>query len=108
LATDVILVLPDYGSYPTWKPGTDEYNVDPENLPISKGLADQLNVWGDEYDATLNQDDLISSGFLEEASKSSFAERGAELARRLAIELAGRYRVEYHDIRTGQRETIAG
>jgi hypothetical protein len=108
LATDVILVLPDYGSYPTWRPGAAEYNVDPEELPISKDLADQLNVWGEEYDATLVQDDPISSGFADAASKNAFAERGAELARRLAIELAGRYQVEYHDIRTGQRETITG
>ena len=106
MATDVILVLPDYGSYPTWRPGAGEYNFDPENLPISKDLAEQLTIWGDEYDATLNQDDPASSGFPDEAARNSFAERGAELARRLAAELAGRYQVEYHDIRTGQRETI--
>ena len=104
----MILVLPDYGSYPTWQPGTDEYNIDPEKLPISQDLANELNVWGDEYDATLVQDDPISSGFPEEASKNAFAERGARLARRLAAELAGHYRVEYHDICTGQRETITG
>lgn len=41
-------------------------------------------------------------------SENAFAERGDQLARRLAVELARRYRVEYHDIRTGQRETITG
>lgn len=60
MATDVIRVMPDYQSYPTWQPGT------------------------------------------------AFAERGARLARRLAAELAGRYRVEYHDVRTGRREMITG
>jgi hypothetical protein len=49
-----------------------------------------------------------SSGFADEASENAFAERGAQLALRLATELAGRYRVEYHDIRTGRRETITG
>jgi hypothetical protein len=39
---------------------------------------------------------------------TAFAERGARLARRLAAELAGRYRVEYHDVRTGRREMITG
>lgn len=108
MATDIIRVMPDYQSYPTWRPGTDEYNVDPEKLPISKELADGLNAWGDEYDATLNLDDPASSGFPDKASENAFAERGADLARRLAAELTGRYRVEYHDIRTGRREAISG
>ena len=93
---------------PTWQPGADEYNVDPEKLPISPDLAAELNAWGDDYDATLVLDDPASSGFPDAAAESDFAERGAQLARRLAVELAGRCRVEYHDIRTGQRETITG
>jgi hypothetical protein len=63
---------------------------------------------GDDYDATLVLDDPASSGFPDAASEDAFAERGAELARRLAAELAGRFRMEYQDIRTGQRETISG
>jgi hypothetical protein len=108
LGTDVIRVMPDYQSYPTWQPGADEYNVDPGKLPISEGLADELNAWGDDYDATLNLDDPASSGFADEAAENDFAERGVRLARRLAAELAGRYRVEYHDVRTGERRTITG
>jgi hypothetical protein len=100
--------MPDYQSYPTWRPGGEEYNVDPEKLPISKALADELNAWGDEYDATLNLDDPASSGFPDDAAENAFAERGVDLARRLAAEVADRFRVEYHDIRTGQRETING
>jgi hypothetical protein len=53
-------------------------------------------------------DDPASSGFPDQEAENAFAERGARLAQRLAAELAGRYRVEYHDIRTGQRETILG
>ena len=108
MATDLIRVMPDYHSYPTWRPGADEYNVDPEGLPISEDLAGELNAWGDDYDATLVPDDPASSGFPDAAAEDTFAERGAGLARRLAAELAGRYRVEYHDIRTGQRETLSG
>ena len=108
MAADIIRVMPDYQSYPTWQPGSGEYNVDPQKLPISKDLADELNTWGDDYDATLVLDDPASSGFPDEASESAFVERGAELARRLATELAGRYSVEYHDIRTGQRQMISG
>jgi hypothetical protein len=100
--------MPDYQCYPTWRPGADEYNVDPEKLAISQELADELNAWGDDYDATLVLDDPASSGFPDEAAENAFAERGAQLARRLAAELAGRCRVEYHDIRTGRRETITG
>ena len=107
MATDIIRLMPDYQSYPTWQPAADEYNVDPGTLPISKDLADDLNAWADDYDATLVHDDPASSGFPDAPSENAFAERGAELARRLALELAGRYRVEYHDIRTGKHETIA-
>ena len=108
MAADIIRVMPDYQSYPTWQPGADVYNVDPGKLPISKDLADELNAWGDEYDATLVLDDPASSGFPGAAAENAFGERGAQLARRLAVELDGRYRVEYHDIRTGRRETISG
>ena len=108
MATDVIRVMPDYQCYPTWRPGADEYNVDPAQLPISRDLAAELNAWGDDFDATLVLDDPASSGFPDQASEDAFAERGAQLARRLAAEVAGRYRVEYHDIRTGRRETVAG
>jgi len=106
LAADLIRVMPDYQCYPTWQPGADDYNVDPGKLPISKELADDLNAWADDFDATLVLDDPASSGFPDEAAENAFAERGARLARRLATELSGRYRVEYHNIRTGQRETI--
>ena len=100
--------MPDYQCFPTWQPGADEYNVDPGKLPISRELAGALIAWGDDYDATLVLDDPASSGFPDAASEDAFTERGARLARRLAYELAGRYRVEYHDIRTGRRETITG
>jgi len=53
-------------------------------------------------------DDPASSGFPDQEAENAFAERGARLARRLAAELAGHYRVEHHDIRTGQRETTLG
>jgi hypothetical protein len=35
-------------------------------LPISKDLADQLNAWSDDCDATLVLDDPASSGFPDE------------------------------------------
>lgn len=101
-------MLPDYGSYPTWRPGADEYNIDPARLPISQGLADELNLWGDDYDATLVQDDPLSSSFPDEAARNAFGQRGAELAHRLAVELGDSYRVEYHDVRTGRRVFVVG
>ena len=101
-------MLPDCQCHPTWHPGTDEYDVDPATLPISRGLAGELSAWGDDYDATLVLDDPASSGFPDEAAAIAFAERGARLARHLAAELAGGCRVEYHDIRTGRREIITG
>jgi hypothetical protein len=106
LVIDVIRVMPDYQCYPTWRPGADEYNVDPGTLQISPALAGELQAWGDDYDATLVWDDPASSRFADAAAEEAFAERGARLARRLAAEVDGRYRVEYHDIRTGRRTTM--
>jgi hypothetical protein len=100
--------MPDYQCFPLWRPGTDAYNTDPASLPISADLAVELNVWADEYDATLDLDDPASAGFPDAAAENAFAERGLRLARRLAAELGDGWAVEYHDVRTGRRTPIGG
>jgi hypothetical protein len=83
-----IKVMADYESYPIWvreDGGLD--NVDPRTLPISEGLAQALLDWADAFDATLNRDDPIESGFPTPADEEAFFAQGRELADRLAAEL---------------------
>ena len=101
MGAEVVRVMADYQSFPLWRPGSDDYNVDPDSLPISAELVTELNGWADDFDATLNADDPAASGFADAAAEGEFAERGMRLARRLGEELGEGYSVEYFDVRTG-------
>jgi hypothetical protein len=97
----VLMVLADYECYPTWMRGSVTTNVDPQDLSLSAGLAQQLVAWAHAYDDTLNRDDPTASGFANAEAEAAFHARGEALARQLAREASGRYRVEYFDARTG-------
>ncbi|MEV6133332.1 hypothetical protein AB0M05_42140 [Streptomyces violaceusniger] len=97
----------EYECYPVWvmaKQGLD--NVPPDSLPLSKQLIEDLNRWGDEYEATYNRDDPIASGFSSEEAEHSFVERGHRLARRLRDELDETWRVSYFDQSTASHVEI--
>lgn len=83
-----IKFMPDYGCFPLWEaaPG-GATNIDPKNLPISSPLQHELDDWAATYDATLNSDDPMSSGFKSESEEDEFRRRGTELASRLRSEL---------------------
>jgi hypothetical protein len=94
----VIKVMTDYESHPLWMPARDgTVNIDPESLPITRKLVQELLNWADEYDATLNQADPLASGFSDSAAEDAFYERGKRLAGQLAAELPEAYEVEYFD-----------
>jgi hypothetical protein len=103
--------MPDYDCYPTWvHDGADDAifeNVAPEDLPIGRALADELDRWGEEYDATLDRDDPAASGFESPEAEADFAHRGELLARRLREELGGLVPVEYFDVRTSRHVPMA-
>ncbi|GLV73986.1 MULTISPECIES: hypothetical protein [Streptomyces] len=97
----------EYECYPVWvitEQGLD--NVAPDSLPLSKQLIEDLNRWGDEYEATYNRDDPITSGFTSEAAEQRFVERGHRLARRLRDELDGTWCVSYFDQSTASHVEI--
>ncbi|MBT2492563.1 hypothetical protein J7E96_29465 [Streptomyces sp. ISL-96] len=91
----------DYDCHPVWVRGSDGVNdnVAPGELPVDQGLAEDLERWGDAYDATLNRDDPMASGFPDPREEAAFAERGEELARELARQLGVGWRVTYYDPR---------
>ncbi|EXU62615.1 hypothetical protein Z951_40395 [Streptomyces sp. PRh5] len=88
----------DYECYPVWvitEQGLE--NVAPDSLPLSKRLIEDLDRWGDEYEATYNRDDPITSGFASKAAEQDFVERGNGLAHRLRDELDETWHVSYFD-----------
>lgn len=105
-SASTVRVMADYECYPTWLTGSAGVdNVDPAELPISGELATALLQWAQKYDATLDRDDPVSSGFPDADQEADFYAAGHKLARRLAAELSGRHPVEYFDGRTGRLVT---
>ncbi|WNE95809.1 hypothetical protein PS467_10945 [Streptomyces luomodiensis] len=99
--------MADYECYPVWtitEQGLD--NVAPDSLPLSRQLIEDLDRWGDEYEATYNRDDPAISGFRSEEAERSFVERGHTLARRLRDELDETWRVSYFDQSTASHIEI--
>ena len=74
--------MADYQCYPLWE-GDGIGNLDPWSLDIPGDLAAAVTAWGDEYDATLNQDDPAASGFTDLAAAETWLLAGARLAARL-------------------------
>ncbi len=87
-----IKVIADYQCFPLWEasPGVVG-NIDPEDLPISFSLQQRLTAWAKKFDATLNIDDPLSSGFGSEEERIKFREEGAILAQNLQEELRPGY-----------------
>jgi len=87
-------LMADYQCFPLWKANPDELgNVDPSVLPISSSLQQALLDWARTFDATLNLDDPINSGFQSAADELKFKEHGKTLGQRLQNELGAAYQV---------------
>lgn len=69
-------------------------NIDPATLPISRELVARLAEWARLYDATLNVDDPVQSGFKHDAEKQAFIDVGNRLAEALQAELGDSYLVK--------------
>lgn len=94
----VLRIEADFGSWPLWETEASDVatNVDPHSLPIPRDLADELEAWGEAYQATLNEDYPPESGFRSEEAATVWLREGSDLAVRLARALRGQgYRVEY-------------
>jgi hypothetical protein len=74
-----IKLMADYGCFPLWEPSSEEYNVDPNGLPISEELKSALMSWADKYDVILNQEDPASSTFASNVEKKAFEKEGEML-----------------------------
>ena len=89
-------LMADYQCFPLWENSSDLVgNVDPISLPISENLISRLNEWAEVFDATLNLNDPVRSGFSSEKLKVEFHEKGHDLCLLLQSELGGNYSVIY-------------
>ncbi|MDF7675808.1 hypothetical protein PT286_03550 [Neisseriaceae bacterium ESL0693] len=91
-----IKLMADYECYPLWLDFDDEIgNINPNTLPISDSLKNELKNWTDDYDKTLNLDDPLHSGFKTTNDEITFKERGKILQKKLQTELSNSYEVIY-------------
>lgn len=81
-------LMADYQCFPLWEASPGEVgNIDPNSLPISTSLRDQLMDWADVYDSTLNWEDPAISGFVSVDAVEVFKVQGMRLAHQMREEL---------------------
>jgi hypothetical protein len=104
-----VKLMAEYECYPVWvgHPASVD-NVPAATLPVSQELTADIEQWAEEYDATYDPDDPLSSGFPDERAESAFVAKGAALAARLQRELGSEYAVVYYNILTSTEEPVEG
>jgi hypothetical protein len=89
-------LMADYHCFPLWENSSDLVgNVDPASFPISENLISKLNEWAEIFNATLNLDDPVQSGFSSEKLKDEFHVKGRDLCLFLQSELGSDYSINY-------------
>ncbi|CAI1087703.1 hypothetical protein [Serratia quinivorans] len=92
-----IKLMADYYSFPLWEASPGEFgNIDPESLPLSDALKEELIKWSEKYDSILNDEDPLLSGFKSEEEEKRFIDDGYKLAHLLQEELGYTYNIIYH------------
>lgn len=79
-------LMSDYQCWCIWDM-VDPDNVNPDTLPISDELKQELHNWESAFDATLDLIDHTNIGFLSEQQYNEFYDSGWELFSRLQSEL---------------------
>ncbi len=106
----MIKVMADYDCDPLWILDEEIFDNVPPNarwLGLNDDLVAALDRWAAEYDATLNRDDPIESGFPSSEDKTRFVRRGRELAEQVAAEVGTAFSVSYFDRLEGQEHVIS-
>ncbi len=91
-----IKLMADYECHPLWDMTPRKYrDINPEDLPISQNLKQQLAQWARSYDKTLNMADPASPSFQSPQAANDFKKEGCGLVERLQDELGIQYMVIY-------------
>jgi hypothetical protein len=87
-----IKVMADYQCHPLWDLSPGMYgDVDPNSLPTSTELRQQLADWARAFDETLDMADPANSGFANAEEEAAFKAEGIRLAERLQHELGSEF-----------------
>jgi hypothetical protein len=90
-----VKLMADYNCFPLWEASAGVVgNIDPSSLPISQELINKLTFWAELYDATLNLNDPLKSGFDNAHEEYAFIQLGRKLREQLKIELGLNFSVE--------------
>lgn len=90
----IIKLMPDFGCFPLWEASSHAVgNIDPKTLPLSTSLVSELENWTAQFDATLNSDDPLESGFTSSEDERDFADAGYQLCIKLQRELGTDFEV---------------
>ena len=88
----------DYECYPLWQYKDNQFinNHAPNTLPLCSETIARLEKWANDYDATLNLEDPISSGFSSQEQEEAFEVEGMNLWHKLREELGADYEITYY------------
>lgn len=101
-----VKLMPDYFCWPLWMlPPDSSGALDPDDLPLSEGLKNDLWQWAAIYDSWLNMSDPANSPAVPDAEELRFERAGIDLWRRVAKELGMGYRVSYFSSRYNREFT---
>lgn len=90
----LLKLMADYQCYPLWDVSLGQMgDIDPNSLPISALLREQLLDWADVYDRTLNLEDPMISGFASVDAVDDFIAQGMKLADQMRGELGPEFSV---------------
>ena len=83
-----IKLMAEYESWPLWDMTDGQYfNIAPDSLPISADLVRSITEWAEAYEATLDPEDPMESGFDTPEDEKAFDEQGRKLWRSLRAEM---------------------
>ena len=91
-------LMTDYQCHPLWEYENNELinNPAPNTLPLCNETIARLEKWAGDYDATLNLEDPVSSGFANQDNEEAFELEGINLWYQLRKELGADYEVVYY------------
>lgn len=93
---DRIRVMADYDCFPLWRDDPDGVsNIPPGEAGLPEELANELMVWADVYDRTLDRGDPLRSGFADADAEARFVAQGRVLAGRVAAAVGPGVSVEF-------------
>jgi aryl-alcohol dehydrogenase-like predicted oxidoreductase len=90
-------LMADYECHPLWEIFEDGLeNIDPNTLGLSRDLDESLDQWAREYDASLNTNDPLNSGFTSEEAENNFESEGKRLFEDLKEQLCSEWVITYY------------